>query len=69
MCIGGKRTIVQTPTVDPEVERAKEEERKRQAELKAQEKQFTDKTQAGKTGKRSLISGQSGGIGYYKETL
>tara|TARA_R100001443_G_C3333518_1_gene172869 strand:- start:371 stop:553 length:183 start_codon:yes stop_codon:yes gene_type:complete len=55
--------------VDPEIEKAKAEEKAKQEAEKKKQEEYKKKVSAGKVGKRSLISGQSGGIGYYKETL
>ena len=57
------------PKVDPEIEKAKAEEKARQEVEKKKQETYKKKVSEGKVGKRSLISGQSGGIGYYKETL
>ena len=56
-----------TATVDPEIEKAKAEEKARQEEQKKKQEEYNKKVSAGKVGRRSLISGQSGGIGYYKD--
>lgn len=57
------------PKVDPEIEKAKAEEKaKQEAENKKQE-DYKKKVSGGKVGRRSLISGQSGGIGFYKDSM
>ena len=57
------------PKVDPEIEKAKAEEKAKQEAEKKKQEEHQKKVSAGKVGKRSLISGQSGGIGYYKEPM
>ena len=54
------------PKVDPEIEKQKAEAKAiTEAEKKKQE-EYQAKVHAGKIGRRSLISGESGGIGFYK---
>ena len=36
---------------------------------KKKQEEYNKKVSAGKVGRRSLISGQSGGIGYYKDPM
>jgi hypothetical protein len=70
MCIFSRPNYVMPePKVDPEIEKAKAEEKARQEVEKKKQETYKKKVSEGKVGKRSLISGQSGGIGYYKETL
>jgi len=70
MCIFSRpKYVMPEPKVDPEIEKAKAEEKARQDALKKKNEEYKTKVSQGKVGKRSLISGQSGGIGYYKETL
>ena len=70
MCIFKRpKFVMPQPTVDPEIEKAKTEEKARQDAIEKKNQAYKKKVSEGKVGKRSLISGQSGGIGYYKETL
>jgi len=70
MCIFSRPNYVMPePKVDLEIEKAKAEEKARQEVEKKKQETYKKKVSEGKVGKRSLISGQSGGIGYYKETL
>ena len=54
------------PEVDPEIEKQKAEAKARSEAEKLKQEQFQKKVQGGKGGRRSLISGESGGIGFYK---
>ena len=67
MCIvRSPKMIMPEPKVDPEVEKAKAEA---EARAKAEQKKaemFQQKVKGGMVGRRSLISGESGGIGFYK---
>jgi len=67
MCIfRSPRVVMPEPKVDPEVEKAKAEA---EAQAKAEQKKaelFQQKVKGGQVGRRSLISGESGGIGFYK---
>ncbi|BAQ87975.1 hypothetical protein [uncultured Mediterranean phage uvMED] len=63
------KMVMPEPKVDPEIEKQKAEEKKRQEAEKKKQEEFKKKTSAGQVGKRSLISGQSGGIGYYKDPM
>jgi hypothetical protein len=55
-----------TPEVDPEIERQKAEAKATADAEKKKQEEYQAKVHAGKVGRRSLISGQSGGIGFYK---
>ena len=63
-----KRVQVQppAPVIDPEVEAQKKAEKEKTDALAKQQKEYTERVHGGKVGRRSLISGQSGGIGYVK---
>tara|TARA_B100000900_G_scaffold412497_1_gene434424 strand:+ start:1132 stop:1311 length:180 start_codon:yes stop_codon:yes gene_type:complete len=52
--------------VDPEVEKAKADAKAKAEAEKKNAEMFQAKVQGGKVGRRSLISGESGGIGFYK---
>ena len=54
------------PEVDPEIEKQKKEAKARSEAEKLKQEQFQKKVQGGKGGRSSLISGESGGIGFYK---
>jgi hypothetical protein len=54
------------PEVDPEIEKQKAETKARSEAEKLKQEQFQKRVQGGKVGRRSLISGESGGIGFYK---
>lgn len=61
--------VMPEPKIDPEIEKQKADEKKRQETEKKKQEEFQKKTSAGKVGRRSLISGQSGGIGYYGDSM
>ena len=61
------RTVpVPTPVIDPEVEAQKKADKLKKEELQKKQEEYQAKVHAGKVGRRSLISGESGGIGFYK---
>ena len=67
MCIFSRRPMtVPEPQVDPEIAQQKAQEEARQKEMKEKQDAQKKKVSEGKLGRRSLISGQSGGIGFYK---
>ena len=55
-----------TPVIDPEVEAQKKAEKEKADALAKQQEEYKERLHGGKVGRRSLISGQSGGIGYVK---
>ena len=54
------------PQIDPEVEKAKADAKAKAEQERVTAEEFQKKVHAGKVGRRSLISGESGGIGFYK---
>jgi len=58
--------VMPEPKVDPEVEKAQAEAKAKAEAEKKKAEMFQTKVQGGKVGRRSLISGESGGIGFYK---
>ena len=54
------------PEVDPEIEKQKAEAKARQEAEQKKQEDFRKRVTGGKVGRRSLISGESGGIGFYK---
>ena len=67
MCIFVKPKIVMPePKVDPEIEKQKAEAKAMAEAEKKKQEDFKKRVTGGKVGRRSLISGESGGIGFYK---
>mgnify|MGYP003625013898 FL=1 len=68
MCIFSRRQAMPMPEpkVDPAVEKAKAEETAMQENIKKKSDAYKARVQGGQVGRRSLISGESGGIGYVK---
>ena len=67
MCLFKTRTVpVPTPVIDPEVEAQKKADELKKVEAQKKQEEYQAKIHAGKVGRRSLISGESGGIGFYK---
>ena len=68
MCIFNRKQAMPMPEpkVDPAVEEAKAKEKARQEEIEKKSDAYKARVQGGKVGRRSLISGESGGIGYVK---
>lgn len=66
MCIGGSS---RTPAPDPQVEKERESEKaKEQARTSEMKQEALEETVSRKrrgTGRRSLLSGSGGGIGFY----
>tara|TARA_R100000231_G_scaffold130381_1_gene102025 strand:+ start:94 stop:267 length:174 start_codon:yes stop_codon:yes gene_type:complete len=54
------------PKVDPEIEKQKAEAKAMAEAEKKKQEGFMKRVTGGKVGRRSLISGESGGIGFYK---
>ena len=55
-----------TPVIDPEVEAQKKAEKEKADALAKQQEDYKERLHGCKVGRRSLISGHSGGIGYVK---
>lgn len=67
MCLFRRQTIqMPEPKVDPEIEKQKAEAKATAEAEKKKQEEYQAKVHAGKIGRRSLISGESGGIGFYK---
>ena len=67
MCIFKRPKIVMPePQVDPEIEKQKAEAKAMAEAEKKKQEGFMKRVTGGKVGRRSLISGESGGIGFYK---
>ena len=67
MCLFKTRTVpVPTPVIDPEVEAQKKADKLKKEELQKKQEEYQERVHAGKVGRRSLISGESGGSGFYK---
>ena len=65
MCFFRRQTVqAPTPVVDPEVEARKKEEQARIEAEKKKKDEYDAKLYGGKIGRRSLITGESGGQGY-----
>ncbi len=54
------------PELDPEIEKQKAEAKARQEAEQKKQEDFRKRVTGGKVGRRSLISGESGGIESYK---
>ena len=54
------------PQVDPEIAKQKAEAKAMADAEKKKQEGFMKRVTGGKVGRRSLISGESGGIGFYK---
>jgi hypothetical protein len=67
MCLGGSKPS--TPAPDPELEKERESEKaKEQFKMKEMKQEALEETVSQKrkgTGRRSLLTGSGGGIGYY----
>ena len=66
MCLGGSS---RTPAPDPELEKERESEKAKEqvktAEMKQEALEGTVSQKRKGTGRRSLLTGSGGGIGYY----
>ena len=70
MCVASlKPSSPAPPPPDPQVEAAKEIETDKQRQRVAEQVQRRVQRTRGGTGRRSLISGSGGGMGYYNEYL
>lgn len=71
MCVGGGRPA--TPAVDPVVEAQQEQQKAEQTQVaKTRKSEVLEKKltrQRGGSGRRSLITGSRGGMGFYNEYL
>jgi hypothetical protein len=73
MCVGSRPSAPPPPTPDPSVQAAQKQQRDENQAMRSERKQETlekgVRRARGGSGRRSLLSGSSGGMGYYNEFL